>query len=95
MMEVLIVLLLYGGGVIDDPPVLDSGGARRIFGWIRVPGPTTFGRWLRRASGRTVLLFDEIFCRMVRQRWTLLPGGGPKKLTVMLDSTVVVHYGHK
>lgn len=32
---------------------------------------------------------------MVRQRWALLPGGAPKKLTLMLASTVVVRYGHK
>ena len=29
---------------------LERRGVRRIFGWIRVPDPTTFGRWLRRAS---------------------------------------------
>ena len=95
MTEVWIALLLYGGGVIDDLPLLDRRGVRRIFGWIRVPDPTTFGRWLRRASGRMVPLLDELLWRMVRQRWALLPGGAPKKLTLMLDSTVVVRYGHK
>ena len=48
--EAWIALLLYGGGVIDDPPLLERRGVRRIFGWTRVPDPTTFGRWLRRAS---------------------------------------------
>ena len=32
---------------------------------------------------------------MVRQRWALLAGGVPRKLTLMLDSTVVVRYGEK
>ncbi len=46
MTEVWITLLLYGGGVIDDLPLLERRGVRRIFGWTRVPDPTTFGRWL-------------------------------------------------
>ena len=50
MTEVWIALLLYGGRVMDDPPLLERRGVRRIFGWIRVPDPTTFGRWLRRAG---------------------------------------------
>ena len=95
MTEVWIALLLYGGGVIDDLPLLDRRGVRRIFGWVRVPDPTTFGRWLRRANGRMVPLLDELLWRMVRQRWALLPGGVPGKLTLMLDSTVVVRYGQK
>lgn len=94
MTEVWIALQLYGGGVMDDLPLLDRRGVRRIFGWVRVPDPTTFGRWLRRASGRMVPLLDEFLWRMVRQRWALA-GGVPKKLTLMLDSTVVVRYGQK
>ncbi len=47
MTEVWIALLLYGSGVIDDLPLLERRGVRRIFGWARVPDPTTFGRWLR------------------------------------------------
>ena len=31
---------------------------------------------------------------MVRQRWAMA-GGAPKKVTVMMDSTVVVRYGRK
>ena len=89
-----IALLLYGGGVIDDLPLLERPGVRRIFGWTRVPDPTTFGRWLRRASERMVPLLDELLWRMVRQRWALLARGVPKKLTLTLDSTVVVRYGH-
>ena len=95
MIEVWIALLLYGGGVIDDLPLLERRGVRRIFGWIRVPDPTTFGRWLRRASERMVPLLDELLWRMVRQRWALRARGVPKKLTLTLDSTVVVRYGHK
>ena len=44
MTEVWIVLLLYGGGVMTDLRLLDRRGVRRIFGWVRVPHPTTFGR---------------------------------------------------
>ena len=94
MTEAWIVLLLYGGRVMDDLPLLERRGVRRIFGWIRVPDATTFGRWLRRASGRMVPLLDELLWTMVRQRWALA-GGAPKKLTLMLDSTVVVRYGQK
>lgn len=94
MSEAWIVLLLYGGRVMDDLPLLERRGVRRIFGWIRVPDATTFGRWLRRASERMVPLLDELLWRMVRQRWALA-GGAPKQLTLMLDSTVVVRYGQK
>ena len=44
MTKVWIVLLLYGGGVMDELPLLDCRGVRRVFGWVRVPDPTTFGR---------------------------------------------------
>ncbi len=40
-----------------------------------------------------VPLPDELLWRMVRQRWALA-GGAPKKLTLMMDSTVV-RYGKK
>ena len=94
MVEVWMVLLLYGGRVMDDLPLLDCRGVRRIFGWTRVPDPTTFGRWLRRASKRMVPLLDKVLWTMVRRRWALA-GRVPKKLTLLLDSTVVVRYGLK
>ena len=94
MVEAWVVLLLYGGGVMDDLPLLDRRGVRRIFGWVRVPDPTTFGRWLRRAAGRMVPLLDALLWYMVRRRWAL-SGGTPKGLTVVVDSTVAVRYGRK
>ena len=94
MTEVWIVLLLYGGGVMDELPLLDCRGVRRIFGWVRVPDPTTFGRWLRRSGKAMVPLLDTLLWKMVRQRWAMA-GGAPKQLTVMMDSTVVVRYGKK
>lgn len=94
MTEVWIVLLLYGGRVMDDLPLLHHRGVRQIFGWVRVPDPTTFGRWLRRSGGAMVPLLDTLLWRMVRKRWALA-GGAPKKLTVMMDSTVVVRYGKR
>ena len=60
MTEVWIALLLYGGRVIDGLPLLERWGVRRIFGWTRVPDPTTFGRWLRRASEPMVPLLDVL-----------------------------------
>ena len=94
MVEVWVVLLLYGGGVMDDLPLLDRRGVRRIFGWVRVPDPTTFGRRLRRTAERMVPLLDALLWHMVRRRWAL-SGGSPKRLTLVVDSTVVVRYGRK
>lgn len=94
MTEVWIVLLLYGGGVMTDPRLLDRRGVRRIFGWVRVPHPTTFGRWLRNSGETMVPLLDAVLWGMVRQRWAMA-GGAPKKVTVMMDSTVAVRYGRK
>ena len=92
MVEVWIVLLLYGGQVMDDLPVLDRRGIRRLFGWVRVPNPTSFGRWLRRAAETLVPLLDEVLWYVVRRRWAAA-GGTPSALTLVLDSTVAVRYG--
>ena len=94
MVEAWLVLLLNGGGVMNDLPLLDQRGVRRIFGWVRVPNPTTFGRWLRRAAERMVPLLDALLWHMVRRRWALA-GGAPSGLTLVIDSTVVVRYGKK
>ena len=94
MVEVWVVLLLYGGGVMDDLPLLERRGVDRIFGWVRVPHPTTFGRWLRRVAERMVPLLDTLLWYMVRRRWAL-SGGTPKRLTLVVDSTVVVRYGRR
>ncbi|MDE0393429.1 MAG: hypothetical protein OYK82_01495 [Gammaproteobacteria bacterium] len=64
--------------VIDELPLLYRRRVRRIFGPVRVPPPTTFGRWLLRASGCMVPLLDELLWRMVRQRWAPRAGGVPK-----------------
>lgn len=92
MVEVWVVLLLYGGRVLDDLPLLDRRGVRRLFGWVRVPDPTSFGRWLRRAGGVLVPLLDELLWYVVRRRWAAA-GGAPRALTLILDSTVAVRYG--
>ena len=93
MVEVWVVLLLYGGRVLDDLPLLDRRGIRRLFGWTRLPDPTTFGRWLRRAGEPLVPLLDELLWHVVCRRWRL--GGVPRALTLILDSTVSVRYGLK
>ena len=93
MVEAWVVLLLYGGRVLDDLPLLDRRGIRRLFGWTRLPDPTTFGRWLRRAGKLLVPLLDELLWHVVRRRWR--HKGVPRALTLILDSTVSVRYGLK
>ena len=44
LMTEVWVVLLYGGRVMDDLPLLERRCVRRIFGWVRVPDATTFGR---------------------------------------------------
>lgn len=91
MIELWVALLFYGGGVMDDLPLLERRGVRRLFGWVRIPHPTTFGRWLRRSAAALVPLLDTLMWRLVRARWAL--AGVPRKLTLVLDSTVSVRYG--
>jgi hypothetical protein len=91
MIELWVALLFYGGGVMDDLPLLERRGVRRLFGWVRIPDPTTFGRWLRRSAVGLVPLLDEPIWRLVLARWALV--GVPQKLTLVLDSTVSVRYG--
>ena len=93
MVEIWAVLLLYGGGVLDDLPLLARRNVRRLFGWKRVPDPTTFGRWLRRAGETLVPLLDRLLWRVVQSRWAA--AGTPEKVTLVLDSTVSVRYGEK
>lgn len=93
MVELWTVLLFYGGGVLDDLPLLERRNVRRLFGWKAVPDPTTFGRWLRRCGKALLPLLDQLLWHLVRWRWRLV--GTPSKLTLLLDSTVVVRYGTK
>lgn len=93
MVEVWVTLLLYGGGVLDDLPLLDRRGIRRLFGWVGVPDPTTFGRWLRRGGATMVSVLDTLLRQIVRWRWS--QGSVPTTLTLLLDSTVSVRYGTK
>ena len=93
MVEVWVALLLYGGAVMDDLGWFGGRGIRRIFGWKRVPDPTTFGRWLRRAGSTLVPVLDELIWYLVRARWVEV--GAPERVTLVLDSTVAVRYGAK
>jgi hypothetical protein len=93
MAELWVVLFLYGGGWMDDLALLRHRGIRRLFGWRAVPDPTTFGRWLRRSGEALPALLDELLWRLVRLRWQR--EGVPKRLTLLLDSTVVLRYGLK
>ena len=90
MVEVWVVLLLYGGTALDHLDLLDRG-IRRLFGWVRVPDPTTFGRWLRRAAAALVPLLDALLWQIVQRRWAEV--GVPDAVTLVLDSTVSVRYG--
>lgn len=94
MVEVWVVLLMYGGGWMDDLARLARRGVRRLFGWRAVPDATTFGRWLRRSADLLVPLLDELVWELVQRRWAMT-GGAPTRLTLLLDSTVVVRYGQK
>ena len=93
MVELWVALLLYGGGWMDDLKLFSSRGIRRLFGWRSVPDPTTFGRWLRRGGPVLVPLLDELVWRVVQLRWQAV--GVPRRLTLLLDSTVSVRYGAK
>lgn len=93
MVEVWTALLFYGGGVMDDLPLLQHRGVRRLFGWVKIPDPTTFGRWLRRCGAALVPILDEAVWAVVRWRWKI--AGVPRALTLVLDSTVAVRYGEK
>jgi hypothetical protein len=93
LVEVWVVLLLYGGGVMDDLKLLNARGIRRLFGWVAIPDPTTFGRWLRRGGEALVSVLDRLVWLLVQRRWQQV--GTPTKIMVVLDSTVVVRYGKK
>jgi hypothetical protein len=93
MIEVWVTLLLFGGGVMDDLRLLPLRGVRRLFGWARVPDPTTFGRWLRRSGALLVPVLDRLLWRLIDWRWA--NAGAPKAVTLVLDSTVVLRYGEK
>jgi hypothetical protein len=93
MVELWVSLLLYGGTVIDDLAWFRARGIRRLFGWVRVPDPTTFGRWLRRAGEPLVPVLDELVWHLVQVRWRQV--GIPRSVTLVLDSTVAVRYGAK
>jgi hypothetical protein len=93
LVELWIVLLLYGGGCMDDLRLLSGRGIRRLFGWRRVPDPTTFGRWLRRGGQRLARQLDGVLWQMVRARWSA--AGVPRSVMLVLDSTVVQRYGLK
>jgi len=93
MVELWTTLLLYGGGSMDDLHLLGGRGMRRLFGWKRVPDPTTFGRWLRRGGERLAGQLDAVLWQMVRARWRT--SGVPRSVMLVLDSTVVQRYGLK
>lgn len=93
MVEIWVALLWYGGGALDHVGWLSGRNVRRIFGWVTVPDPTTFGRWLRRASGSLVQLIDQLLWQIVLLRWRVV--GVPEHVTLLLDSTVSVRYGVK
>lgn len=93
MVELWTTLLLYGGGSMDDLHLLGGRGIRRLFGWKRVPDPTTFGRWLRRGGERLAGQLDAVLWQMVRARWGR--SGVPRTVMLVLDSTVVQRYGLK
>lgn len=93
LVELWVVLLLYGGGCMDDLQLLKGRGIGRLFGWRRIPDPTTFGRCLRRGGERLAEQLDGVLWQMVRARWAV--SGVPHSVMLVLDSTVVQRYGLK
>lgn len=93
MVEIWVALLLYGGTVMEDLALFQRRGVRRLFGWVRVPDPTTFGRWLRRAAEVLEPVLSDLNWHLVRVRWSKV--GVPRCVTLVLDSTVSVRYGRK
>lgn len=94
MVELWVVLLLYGGGCMEDLRLLWGRGLGRIFGWARIPDPTTFGRWLRRGGERLASELDALLWQAVTARWSTAGAGGvPEAVMLVLDSTVVLRYG--
>jgi len=93
MVELWIVLLVYGGGWLDDLRWLRRRQVRRLFGWMAIPDPTTFGRWLRRCGEALTPLRAELGWHLVRIRWKWT--SVPKAVTLVVDSTVILRYGLK
>ncbi len=93
MVELWVALLWFGGGWLDDLELFAGRRVRKLFGWVSVPDPTTFGRWLRRAGETLVPILEESLWHLVRLRWSW--SGVPRSLTLVLDSTVAVRYGKK
>jgi hypothetical protein len=93
MVELWVALLWFGGGWLDDLELFASRRVRKLFGWVRVPDPTTFGRWLRRAAPSLLPLLDELLWQLVRIRWSWTRV--PDAATLVVDSTVCVRYGKK
>jgi hypothetical protein len=89
--EIWVALLFYGGVWLDDLRRFRSRGVRRLFGWATVPDPTTIGRFLRRAAEGLVPALDELVWRALLVRWQAV--GMPRRVMLVLDSTVVVRYG--
>ncbi|MFB6240044.1 MAG: hypothetical protein ABEJ46_00480, partial [Gemmatimonadota bacterium] len=93
MVELWVALLWYGGGWLSDVKLLSRRSVRRLFGWERVPHPTTVGRWLRRAGSSLVPILDKLVRRLVALRWSGV--GVRTAVTVAVDGTVCVRYGEQ
>lgn len=93
MVELWVALLFYGGGWLDDLKRLEQRQVRRLFGWTKLPDPTTFGRWLGRCGAALTPVLDHLIWHLVCIRWSW--ARVPRAVTIVIDSTVVVRYGEK
>lgn len=93
MVESWVMLLLYGGGCMDHLRWLSRRRVQRLFGWMGMPNPVTFGRWVRRAGERLAQILDELLWQVVKALWKVI--GVPRKVLLILDSTVSLRYGKK
>lgn len=93
IVEQWCALLYYGGGRLDDVDWLSGRGVKELFGWAKIPDPTTIGRWLRRRATEKRVAVEKALRCAVLKRWRAV--GVPKAVMLILDSTVVLRYGAK
>jgi hypothetical protein len=89
--------LFVGGECIEDMANLQgSEAARRLFGAIRLPDPTTGGDFLRRFDGRALHALDASIDAMHARVWKQRYGKKKREVaTVDMDSTVREVYGRQ
>jgi hypothetical protein len=89
--------LFVGGECIEDMASLQgSEAARRLFGAVRLPDPTTGGDFLRRFDGNALHALDAAIDAMHARVWRQTYGKKKREVAVVdMDSTVREVYGRQ